>query len=172
MSSRAAAPRIEIVGYAPEFAAAFRELNVEWLERYFAVEDIDAEILGDPEWHIIRRGGHILFACLDGKPVGTVALKAHADGIFELTKMAVTDGFQGLGIGRQLLRAAVDCYRQAGARMLFLESHSSLAPALHLYLAEGFRHVPRPQPSPYRRSDVYMQYCEPETALQAAPESL
>ncbi len=172
VTRKALSPRIDIVAYAPELAGAFRDLNIEWLQKYFDVEAIDAEILGDPERHIIAHGGYILFACLDGRPVGTVALKAHADGVFELTKMAVTGECQGKGIGRRLLRAALDRYRQTGARTLFLESHSSLGPALHLYLAEGFRHVPRPQPSPYRRSDVYMQYFAPESDPPMPPGSL
>lgn len=163
---------IDVVGYAPGLANAFRDLNLEWLEKFFAVEVVDAEILGDPQSHIIDHGGQILFARLASRPVGTVALKAHGEGVFELTKMAVTAECQGLGIGRTLLRAAVRTFHAVGGKTLFLESHSSLLPALHLYLDEGFRHVPRPQPSAYRRSDVYMQYFAPEIPRAQAPERL
>jgi hypothetical protein len=64
-------------------------LNLEWLERWFTVEPIDREVLGDPETHILAGGGHVLFAVDgEGHAVGTVALKHEGDGVFELTKMA------------------------------------------------------------------------------------
>lgn len=153
-----ASPAVEIVDYAPELAANFRDLNVEWLEKYFVVEPIDHEVLGDPDGRIIAAGGAILFARLDGRIVGTVALKHHGDGAYELTKMAVTERCQGAGVGRQLLRACLERYRELSGRRLFLESHSSLKPALHLYESAGFRHAARGLPSDYRRADVYMVY--------------
>lgn len=151
---------VEIVEYAPELARYFCDLNVEWLEKYFAVEPIDHEVLGDPDGKIIDAGGAILFARVDREVVGTVALKHHGDGVFELTKMAVTGRCQGGGIGRELLSACLERYRSLGGKRLFLESHSSLKPALHLYESAGFRHAAREQPSDYRRADVYMVYQE------------
>lgn len=149
---------VEIVEYAPELAGEFRDLNVEWLEKYFVVEPIDHEVLGDPDGQIIASGGAILFARVDANIVGTIALKNHGHGVYELTKMAVTGRCQGAGIGRHLMRACLDRYRALGGKRLFLESHSSLEPALHLYESAGFRHVPRAAPSDYERADVYMVY--------------
>lgn len=152
------APVVEIIDYSPELAPQFRALNVEWLEKYFAVEPVDRPVLDDPEGNIIAGGGSILFARVDGDIVGTVALKHHGDGVYELTKMAVTERRQGAGIGRSLLCACLDRFAEAAGSRLFLESHSSLAPALHLYESAGFRHTPRAAPSDYRRADVYMVY--------------
>lgn len=149
---------VEIVDYTPELAPSFRDLNVEWLEKYFVVEPIDREILGDPDARIIADGGAILFARVDGTIVGTVALKHHGSGVYELTKMAVTERCRGAGIGRHLMRACLERYENLGGKTLFLESHSSLAPALHLYESAGFRHTPRDAPSDYARADVYMVY--------------
>ncbi len=148
----------EIVDFQPEFAGVFRDLNVEWLERYFRVEPIDRRILANPARELLLHGGSILFARKAGAIVGTVALKHHGGGVFELTKMAVTANAQGAGIGRLLLSAALKRFKRSGGTRLYLESHSSLAPALHLYESVGFRHVPEPQPSPYRRADVYMEF--------------
>lgn len=156
-----AAPVLEIVEFAPHLARAFRDLNVEWLERYFRVEPIDERILGNPQEEIIDHGGHVLFARRGGDVVGTVALKNHGQGIYELTKMAVTAGCQGLGVGRRLLAAAVDRFDALGGKQLFLDSHSSLAPALHLYETAGFRHVRRTSPSEYARADVHMVWEPP-----------
>ena len=149
---------VEIVDYVPGLAADFRNLNIEWLERYFVVEPIDEEILGDPDGRIIAPGGAILFARVNGAIVGTVALKHHGKQVYELTKMAVTAPSQGYGIGRMLLRACLERYHALGGKHLFLESHSSLGPALHLYETAGFRHADRPHPSEYVRADVHMVY--------------
>lgn len=149
---------VEIVSFSPELGAAFSRLNREWLEKYFLVEAIDREVLSDPEASIIAKGGDILFARVGEDVVGTVALKHERGGRFELTKMAVTARSQGAGIGRALLRAAIARFESLGGSHLYLESHSSLVPALKLYESAGFEHVRRPAPSEYQRSNVYMVY--------------
>jgi ribosomal protein S18 acetylase RimI-like enzyme len=149
---------IRIVDYAPRWRADFARLNLDWLERHFAVEAIDRDVLLDPENHILAGGGHILLA-IDGDDlaVGTVALKLDSAGVYELTKMAVDPARQGGGIGRRLMMGAIAAFERLGGRELFLESNRKLAPALHLYESVGFEHQPAPRPgSHYARSDVYM----------------
>lgn len=157
-----AAP-IRIVDYAPRWREDFARLNIEWLERWFTVEPIDRDVLGDPERHLLANGGHILFAIdADERAVGTVALKQESDGVFELTKMAVAPEARGTGVGRLLMQGALDVFRARGGRELFLESSSKLGPALALYESAGFRHYPAPRPgSHYARADVYMVW-EPQ----------
>lgn len=147
-----------IVDFAPEYAEAFKRLNLEWLEQYFRVEDVDRVILSGPQAEVIDHGGHILFALSDKEAVGTVALKHHGNGRFELTKMAVTAGHQGRGIGHRLLAAAIQRFGEISGSELFLESHSSLKTALRMYAAAGFRHAKHPGGSDYARSDTYMVY--------------
>lgn len=149
---------IEIVEFSSQYANAFARLNTEWLEEYFHVEPIDGEILSDPQRHIIDSGGAILFARQGNEVIGTVALRRQGDGVYELTKMAVTRLSQGRGVGRLLLRSAIEMYSKLGGKYLYLESHSSLKVALALYEAFGFAHSARPSPSDYDRSDVYMVY--------------
>lgn len=152
------ANEIEIVDYSADHGEAFERLNREWLDRYFRVEPVDVRILAAPEASILADGGAILYALLDGEAVGTVALKHCGDGLFELTKMAVTEASQGLGLGRRLLSAAVDRFEACRGKKLYLESHSSLKAALSLYESAGFRHEARAEPSDYERADVYMVY--------------
>ena len=149
---------LEIVDYTKDYGEAFARLNCEWLEAYFRVEPIDREVLFDPQTTIIDHGGVILYL-LDGpEAIGTVALKHQGDGVYELTKMAVTSARQGRGYGRNLLSAAVDRFLDLDGDLLYLESHSSLTAALALYESAGFHHEPRPTPSDYERADVYMVY--------------
>lgn len=153
---------LEIVGFRPEYAEYFRTLNVEWLDKYYRVEAIDEEVLSNPVDKVLAPGGDILFAVLDGDVVGTVALKHDGDGVYEMTKMAVTDRHQGQGVGRRLLEACVARYEDLGGRRLYLESQKRLEPALRLYESAGFEHAPRPLPSAYERADVYMVYSGPK----------
>jgi DNA-binding MarR family transcriptional regulator/GNAT superfamily N-acetyltransferase len=146
---------VEIIPFERRYTADFKRLNLEWLERYFRVEPIDEQVLSKP-LEILRDGGAIFLARYRGAIVGTCALLNKGAGRFELSKMAVTAKRQGLGIGRKLLRAAIADYLTRGARELFLESNSRLTPAIMLYESAGFVHAPRPEPSHYERSDVYM----------------
>lgn len=145
-----------IVDYDSRYGNAFERLNCEWLEKYFRVEPIDRAILADPEQTVLQPGGVILYAVDRDRAVGTVALKYHGDGVFELTKMAVTEAFQGRGLGRQLLCAAIERFGELRGKRLYLESHSSLVAALALYESAGFCHEVPPRPSEYERADVYM----------------
>lgn len=153
------AAEVRVVPFEPALREHFYRLNAEWLTRYFAIEEIDHRVLSQPEDHILRPGGRIFFALLDGEAVGTCALLPERPGVYELTKMAVTERCQGLGIGRTLLEAAIEEYHTLGGEMLFLESQQALQAALHLYESLGFERQPGTKPdSHYQRSDVYMIY--------------
>lgn len=151
--------RIEprIVPFEPALREHFHRLNAEWLRKYHQIEPFDEEVLSHPEAHILGKGGRIWFALVGEEVVGTCALMPDAPGVWELTKMGVTAGYQGHGIGRRLLAAAIDGFRSIGGRELFLESSSKLQPALKLYQSMGFELQPGIKPgSHYQRADVYM----------------
>ncbi len=149
---------MKIVDYSADYGDAFGRLNREWLEKYFRVEAIDEVVLSDPQANIIDHGGVILYAVIEEQIVATVALKHQGDGVYELTKMAVTAEHQGRGLGRHLLSAVLARYSDLDGKHLYLESHSSLRPALALYESAGFEHEAPPGASDYERADVYMVY--------------
>ncbi len=139
--------------------AAFRQLNEEGITRFFKIEAKDEESFADPRGKILKKGGRIFFAVRDGQALGCCALVAMGPGEFEVSKMAVTESAQGLGIGRLLMESVVEAGRAAGAKRLYLETHHSLTTAIRLYERVGFEHVPaeRVTPSPYERADVFME---------------
>lgn len=147
----------EIVEFREEFAADFANLNYEWIEKYFSIERHDREILDNPQKCVIEPGGQIFMAVCNGKTVGTVAMIPSDKGVFELTKMAVSPEFQGRGIANDLMRACIDFGRRVGARIIFLESHRSLQPALELYRKFGFVETPPDPNSEYARADIRME---------------
>lgn len=151
-------PDAVIVDWHRLYGDAFGRLNREWLEKYFRVEPVDEPILANPDVHILSPGGVILYAVQGGGAVGTVALKRQGDGVYELTKMAVTEGCRGQGLGRQLLDAAIARFIKIGGHRLYLESNSRLGAAIALYESAGFAHETPPEPSDYQRADVYMVY--------------
>jgi putative acetyltransferase len=144
----------------PEDAAAFARLNAEWITAHFTLEAKDRETLADPFGRYVEPGGDVLLARDGDAVLGCVALEPGGDGrAFELSKMAVAPAAQGHGLGRRLLEAAIERARALGATTLFLGSNRRLAPAVHLYEAVGFQHVPREDigPMPYDRADVFMR---------------
>jgi GNAT superfamily N-acetyltransferase len=154
LSNRAHIP-VRLVHYESRHRDAFRDLNVAWISRYFAIEDVDLKVLNDPEGSIVAPGGAILMAEMGNEIVGTVALIRVAPDGFELAKMAVTPDAQGHGVGFLLGQAAIDRGRQLGARYIELLSNTSLAPALHLYRKLGFVEVPLGD-TEYHRADIRM----------------
>ncbi|MCK9409503.1 MAG: GNAT family N-acetyltransferase, partial [Bacteroidetes bacterium] len=111
---------ITILPYSKRHKESFRTLNEEWLNKFFALEPIDVQLLSDPEKHIIDPGGYIFFAEYHGAIVGTVALIPHGENIFELGKMAVTESIQGLGVGKELLKYSISFAKTSNAKKLIL----------------------------------------------------
>ena len=151
---------VEIRSLAPDDdATAFRTLNEEWITRYFTLEAKDRETLNDPVNSILLKGGHIFMAYAGAEAVGCVALIPMRDGVYELSKMAVSPHLRGRGLGRRLLQHALVQAKSLGAKSLFLGSNTRLRDAVHLYESVGFRHV-KPEalpPTPYSRADVFME---------------
>ena len=163
-----------------EDAIAFRTLNEEWISRYVVLESKDHEQLGDPQT-IVERGGHIYLAEVDGKIVGCVALIPMGNGVYELSKMAVSPERRGLGLGRRVLQHATAEARRLGATSLFLGSNTRLENALRLYESEGFQHVAQDEVPKlaYTRANVFMtldlarhRAAPPASILPGAPPSM
>jgi putative acetyltransferase len=124
--------------------------------RHFTLERKDREVLEDPQGEIVDKGGRIFIAVEGGQPVGCVALIRMADGGYEVAKMTVAESMRGTGLGRKLMARCIEAGRADGAPRLYLETNSSLAPALALYRATGFRELD-PAETEYARCDVWME---------------
>jgi len=147
---------MEIVEFEPAHAEAFRVLNEAWIGKYFAIEAKDREVLDDPHGKIIAKGGRVFMAIKDGVAVGCAALLKMDDGGYEVAKMTVSETLRGSGLGRMLMQRCIDAGAEMGARRLYLETNSSLGPALGLYRAMGFCDL-APIETAYVRADVFME---------------
>ncbi|HMS65716.1 MAG TPA: helix-turn-helix domain-containing GNAT family N-acetyltransferase [Ignavibacteria bacterium] len=148
---------VNITEYEPELREIFRDLNYEWLEKYFTIEDKDRKILENPDEEIIKKGGFIFFAEYGNEIAGTVGIIKHSENEYELCKMAVSEKFQGKQIGKCLALAAIEKVKSLKAEILFLETNSTLIPALNLYRKLGFIQVEQRNQSEYKRSTLKME---------------
>ena len=146
-----------IAPFEPRHAEAWRSLNENWISANFAIEPKDRLVLDDPAGQILAKGGRIFMAeDADGEAVGCVALIAMADGGFEVAKMTIAPVARGQGLSRRLLEACEAAARETNAPRLYLETSSTLGPALALYDSFGFVRLP-PRETPYVRADVFME---------------
>ena len=143
-------------------AGAFHDINEEWITTMFRMEAADRETIEHPRKHIITPGGAILFVEAPGLGViGTCALRKQAEGVFELTKMAVRPAARGLKAGEFLLEATIAHAHAMGAETLYLLTNTDCAAAIHLYEKNGFVHdaeIMAEYGARYDRCNVAMRY--------------
>ncbi len=147
---------IEIIDYTDEYAHDFRQLNLEWLNKYNLAEAYDLEIINDPKGSILDNGGFIYLAKSIDKIVGTAGLAKDGNSVFELVKMTVTPAFQGRGIAKMLIEKCLNKARESKAKKVFLYSNSQLTTAITLYKNYGFVHVDASN-SPLLTADIKME---------------
>lgn len=148
--------KIEIIPFTDNLAINFAELNKAWLKKYFEVEPKDEQMLGNPQKYYIEEGGFIYFAMYKGEIAGTIALLKVNETIFELSKMAVDEKFQGKNIGNKLIAHCLEEAKRLNLKKIILYSNTTLGPAIHLYEKFGFREIVGFK-SDYRRANIKME---------------
>jgi putative acetyltransferase len=149
-------PEPTLIPFDQRYAKDFKDINLEWIEKYFAVEEHDLGQLSNPQEYIIDKGGEVLFAVCNDKVAGVCALIKTGDAEFELAKMGVSPDFRGQQIGYKLGLYTIKTARLLGAKRIWLESNRRLVPALTLYKKLGFYEIPLTY-TPYARADIRME---------------
>ena len=149
---------VEIVEYKPEYKIHYKNLNYEWLEKYFEIEFTDEKILSNPEKEIIEKNGFIFFALLKDNVIGTCTLMKHDNVHYELSKMCVTEKYQGKGVGEKLIDKVISKASQLGVEKIVLSTNCKLTAALSLYTKKGFHIIVEPLivNSDYKRESIHM----------------
>ena len=63
----------------------------------------------------------------------------------ELQKLYLTDEAKGSGLGYKLIDAIEDKARELGYKKIYLETHTNLAAAIHIYEKCGYRKIQKPE---------------------------
>jgi N-acetylglutamate synthase-like GNAT family acetyltransferase len=149
--------KVEIVPFHDKYSNYFYELNYDWLNEYFYVEEYDEIILKNCKQEIINKGGYIFFAIYNSEVVGTMALITREKGVYELNKMAVKKNLRGKGIGHQLLSFSIEFAKKKKYNSVILYSNKVLENSIHLYNKFGFKEIKSKGKAPYKRSDIKME---------------
>ena len=160
-------PKVVIESYRDEHQPIFAALNLAWIEKYFAVEPPDRQVLSDPRRHIVEPGGEVFMLYEDGTPKATAAMLKDGERSFELVKMAVAPSAQGRGYAKLLMRHAIEFARARGAERVLIRSNTVLRPAIALYRAFGFAITRLGADEKFARGDIQL-----ELDLRADTEAL
>jgi putative acetyltransferase len=147
---------IEIIPYEAAYQPAFKTLNLEWLERYNLLEQIDIDMLNDPEKYILADGGYIFLARSNNEIVGTAGLVKEDSLTCELVKMCVHPDHRAKGISKLLIEACLRRAKESGAKKVVLFSNHQLQAAQELYKQYGFNYVAL-QDSYFVTADIKME---------------
>ena len=148
--------KVSIVPFKDKYSKDFYNLNYDWLDEYFYVEDYDEKVLGNCKEEIIDKGGYIFFALHKSDVVGTMALMPREQGVYELNKMAVRKDLRGNGIGNKLIEFIISYSKDKNYSSIILYSNTVLKNSIHLYIKFGFKEIDNPD-APYKRSDIKME---------------
>jgi ribosomal protein S18 acetylase RimI-like enzyme len=135
-------PEIHIAPYDPIYQQEYKNLSIEWLEKYNLLEEADMPMLDHPKEVILDKGGYIFLAHYDNAIVGTIGIIEMEENCFEILKLGVNERYQGLGIGRKLMVHILELSHQIGAKKIILESNTKLVSAIKLYKSFGFMEIP------------------------------
>ena len=149
--------KVNIIDFENKYEKHFFELNIEWLNYFFEVEEYDRKILSNAKKYIIDKGGKIFFAKKENEIIATVALMPNINELtYELTKMAVKPKYRNKGIGKKLLNKCIEFSNSNGYESIILYSNKKLTNAIHLYKLYGFEEVKMEIKSPYTRANIKM----------------
>jgi DNA-binding MarR family transcriptional regulator/GNAT superfamily N-acetyltransferase len=122
----------------------FSELNTRFEAGFDPAKSIPADA-----HELVPPRGALLIARLRGRPIGCGALKFHPGAPAELKRMWVAPEARGLGLGRRLLLELERHAKQAGTRVVRLETNRTLKEAIQLYRSSGYREVAAFNHEPY-----------------------
>ena len=66
------------------------------------------------------------------------------DDCAELQKLYLADSVKGSGIGYTLISMIEDKARELGYKQMYLETHTNLAAAIHVYEKSGYKEIEKP----------------------------
>ncbi len=148
---------VRIRPYGPEDLEALKEITAACFEGVSIDRNIEAcfGLIGGHDWrwrklrHIDddvagQRAGGVLVAADGERVVGFVTTRVDGESrIGWIPNLAVRPEYQGQGLGRRLLEAALDYLRAQGMECVRIETLAQNQIGMRLYPSLGFREVAR-----------------------------
>ena len=122
----------------------FRELDARFEAGFDQARSIPADAV-----QLRAPAGLLLLAYARERAVGCGALKVHPGAPAELKRMWIDPEWRGVGLGARLLAELERHAREAGVRVIRLETNHVLEEAIALYRGAGYAEVPRFNDEPY-----------------------
>ena len=126
----------------------FREYE-SWLGLDLCFQGFEQELAELPGKYAPPHG-RLLLAYFEDKLAGCVALRKLEDGVCEMKRLFVRDGFRGQQIGRRLVEKLIEEARSIGYLKMRLDTFPpKMGKAVSLYEAHGFRPIQSYYENPY-----------------------
>lgn len=115
----------------------FREYEA-WLGLDLCFQGFEAELARLPGKYA-PPDGRLLLASSDDRLAGCIALRKLDEGVCEMKRLFVRDGFRGLRIGQSLIQRVIDEARLIGYTAMRLDTYpEKMGKAVGLYESHGF----------------------------------
>ena len=102
------------------------------------------EALDQLSAYYAQPGREYFVLTMQGRVVGGIGLAEFRGDCCELQKLYLDDSVKGQGLGYELIARIEERARELGYRQIYLETHTRLAAAIHIYERSGYREIPRP----------------------------
>ena len=127
----------------------FREYET-WLAMDLCFQNFEKEVAELPGKYA-PPSGRLYLAYLDNKLAGCIAMRSLGDGICEMKRLFVRDGFRGASIGVRLIERLIDEARIEGYERMRLDTFPpKMGKAVGLYESHGFRSIPPYYDNPHQ----------------------
>ena len=127
----------------------FREYE-SWHGMDLCFQGYEQEVAELP-WKYAKPEGRLFLAYSDDKLAGCIAMRKLEDGICEMKRLFVREGFRGERIGVQLIEKLIEDARAEGYAKMRLDTFpSKMGKAVSLYESHGFRPIPPYYDNPHQ----------------------
>lgn len=145
-----------------DIQAIFREY-AESLDIDLGFQDFESELAGLPG-KFAAPDGQILLARRANQVVGCVAVRPLSGDACEMKRLYVRPAGRGEQLGRKLAVSICQLAREAGYRLMRLDTLSTMTAALRVYESLGFARIPPYTFNPF--PDAVFMECDLTRALQ------
>lgn len=132
---------MKIIRYQEQYKQLFIDMNKNWINKLFKIEQHDLEQLDQVE-NYLEQGAMAFFAVENEQVLATCMVLRLEHNTWEICKFTTNEQFQGKGAGTKVFQACLDYAIENQADKIVLYSNKKLKPALHIYQKFGFKEVP------------------------------